>query len=283
MKPFFLPSRPVHDLDARRRPQPSRPLSAAARRVAGAAMLAALAGAGLSACVPLVVGGTAAVSTMVVTDRRSSSMQLTDQGIELRAGNRAADALQGRGHINIVSYYRKVLLTGEVPTEDDRQRVQAAVQQTENVLGVVNELAVMPNSSLSQRSHDTLVTGRVKANLLDANGVPSNSIKVVTERGTTYLMGRLTEREALLATEVARRTNGVQRVVRVIDPISPEEALHPGAGAPASQPPAPAMPGQVPVGTPVGVPVGGAPVTGGVSTQPITPSALEPVQVTPVR
>lgn len=261
---------------------PSRP-----RRLAGAVLLAALTGAGLGACVPLVVGGTAAVSTMVVTDRRSSSMQLTDQGIELRAGNRVADALHGRGHVNIVSYYRKVLLTGEVPTEDDRQRVQAAVQQTENVLGVVNELAVMPDSTLGQRSHDTLITGRVKANLLDANGVPSNSIKVVTERGTTYLMGRLTEREALLATEVTRRTSGVQRVVRVIDLISAEDALHPGGAAPVGQPPAPVMPGQTPVGTPVGTPagapVGGAPVTGGVSTQPVTPVTLEPVQVAPVR
>ena len=105
-----------------------------------------------------------------------------------------------------------------------RQRLQAAVAQTPEVASVVNELAVMPPASINSRAQDSLLTGRVKTNLLNAQGVPSNSVKVVTARGTTYLMGRLTQPEAANATEAARTTPGVQRVVRILDIISTEEA-----------------------------------------------------------
>lgn len=188
------------------------------------ALLAAAAAALITGCAAAVVGGAAAGGALVATNRRSPNTQLSDQTIELRAAGHADRILGGEGHINVVSYYRKVLLTGEVPSEDARQRIQTAVAGTPEVAAVINEMAVMPASSLSARSNDTLITGRVKANLLHAAGVPSNSIKVVTERGTTYLMGRLTQKEAELATDAARSTNGVQRVVRIIDIISDEEA-----------------------------------------------------------
>ena len=134
---------------------------------------------------------------------------------------------------------RKVLITGEVATAQDRQLAAEAVRGTPDVVGIVNELAVMPDTSIAQRSEDTVLTGKVKAKLIDANGVPANSIKVVTERGTVYLMGRLTQREEALATEVTRTVPGVQRVVRIIDNISEQAALHPADSTGTTPPPAP--------------------------------------------
>lgn len=233
----------------------------------------------LTGCAAAVVGGAAAAGGMVATDRRSSATQLADQAIELRASSAINDVLgDKRGHVSVTSYYRKVLVTGEVATQEARQRAGAAVAATPDVASVINELAVMPESSLKQRSEDTLVTGRVKAKLIDANGVPSNSIKVVTERGTVYLMGRLTEREEALATEVARTTPGVQRVVRIIDRISEQAALHPNDAS--GQTPAPA-----PVTT---VPSSGAaatPTAPAVEVHPVTqPTVIQqpPVEVRPL-
>jgi osmotically-inducible protein OsmY len=196
-------------------------------RLITAGLLLALTGGALQGCAVAVAGGAAAGGVTVATDRRSMNTQLADQAIELRATERLNNALNRRGHITLISYYRKVLLTGEVATAEDRAAAEAAVAGTPDIAGVVNELAVMPESSLGQRSTDTLITGKVKTNLLNANGVPGNSIKVVTDRSTVYLMGRLTQREADLAAEVARTVGGVARVVRVVDIISEQAALHP--------------------------------------------------------
>ena len=177
----------------------------------------------LTACVPLVIGGAAAGGSLVVTDRRTSGAQLEDEGIELRGTSRIRSNLGERGHINLTSYNRQVLLTGEVPTAQDKQLVEQIVSRVENVTTVVNELAVAGNSSLTQRSADTLVTGRIKAQLIDAPDLFSNAFKVVSERGTTYLMGRVTQREADRATNVVRGTSGVQKVVRIFEIISEDE------------------------------------------------------------
>jgi osmotically-inducible protein OsmY len=159
----------------------------------------------------------------MATDRRTSGAQVEDQGIELRAASRIRENLGDRVHVNITSYNRQVLLTGEVPNAQDRQLVEQVVARVENVRAVVNELAVLGSSTLTQRSSDTLVTGKVKAGLLDAKDLFANAFKVVTERGTTYLMGRVTQREADRATDIARRTGGVQKVVRVLEIISEDE------------------------------------------------------------
>ena len=176
----------------------------------------------LGGCAPLVVGGVA-TGVLVSADRRTSGTQLEDEGIELRAANRLRDALGDRGHINITSYSRQVLLTGEVPTDGDKVKVEQMVGQVENVRSVVNELVVAGNSTLSQRSSDTLITGRVKASLVDAQDLSIHAFKVVTERGTVYLMGRVTQREANRATQIARTVQGTQRVVRMLEIISEEE------------------------------------------------------------
>ena len=195
------------------------------KRLALALGAAALLCGALTACIPLVIGGAAAGGTLVATDRRTSGAQLDDEGIELRAGSRIRSNIGDRAHINVTSYNRQVLLTGEVPTAQDKQLAEQIVSRVENVATVFNELAVMGNATLTQRSSDTLVTGRVKSMLIDAPDLFANSFKVVTEHGTTYLMGRVTQREADRGTAVVRSTPGVQKVVRILDVISEEELV----------------------------------------------------------
>jgi len=177
----------------------------------------------LTACIPLIVGGAVVGGTLVASDRRTSGAQLEDEGIELRSNSRIRTNVGDRVHVNVSSYNRQVLLTGEVPTAQDKLLVEQIISRVENVSSVVNELAVMGSSSLTQRSSDVLVTGRVKAMLVDAKDLFANSFRVVTERGTTYLMGRVTQREADRGTAVARGTPGVQKVVRIFEIISEEE------------------------------------------------------------
>jgi osmotically-inducible protein OsmY len=194
------------------------------RFVMNAVAVALLAGS-LSACIPLVLGGAMVGGALVASDRRTSGAQLEDEGIELRSTSRIRSNVGDRVHVNVSSYNRQVLLTGEVPTAQDKLLVEQIVSQVENVSSVVNELAVMRNSTLTERSSDVLVTGRVKAFLVDAKDLFASSFRVVTERGTTYLMGRVTQREADRGTAVVRATPGVQKVVLIFEIISEEELV----------------------------------------------------------
>ena len=187
------------------------------------AIAGAVAAVSLTACVPLVIGGAMVGGTLIAIDRRTSGAQLEDEGIELRAASRVRSNVGDRVHVNVTSYNRQVLITGEVPNEQDKLRVGQIVSRVENVGTIVNELAVLGNSTLAQRSSDVLVTGRIKAALIDTKDLISSAFKVVTERGTVYLMGRVTAREADRATAIARGTSGVQKVVRVFENISEEE------------------------------------------------------------
>ena len=188
-------------------------------RSIAAALLAASA---LSACAPLIIGA-GVMGGMSVIDRRTSGAQLEDEAIELKVINRVHEAVSDRGHVNATSYNRMLLLTGEVASEADKAAVEQAVGRIENVRSVVDELGVMGVSSLSSRSNDTLITGKVKATFVDAKDIQANAFKVVTERSVVYLMGRVTEREAARASDLARRVSGVQKVVRVFDVISEAE------------------------------------------------------------
>ena len=185
--------------------------------LAGAAVVTALSG-----CAAAVLGG-AAVGAMVAVDRRTSGTQLEDEGIELRAASRLRDALGDRAHVTVTSYNRQVLLTGEVPSDQARQQAEQLVSRVENVRSVVNDLAVMEKSSLSSRSNDALITGKVKASLVDAKDLSATAFKVLTERGVVYMMGRVTEREIKRATAIASTVSGVKKVVRVLEVISEEE------------------------------------------------------------
>ena len=176
----------------------------------------------LSACAPMLVASVAG-SALVATDRRTSGTQLEDETIELRASAKVRDMFGEKVHVNVTSYNRQVLLTGEVPSERERQAVSAIVEKVENVKSVVNELSAMPNASLGSRSNDLVVTGKIKATLVDSRDLFANAFKVVTERNTVYLMGRVTQREADSATALIRNVGGVNKVVRMFEIISEEE------------------------------------------------------------
>lgn len=191
-----------------------------------AALLAlALAGGSalLTACAPLIVGGAMLGGTLMVTDRRTSGAQLEDQAIELKSVNRLRDALGDRGHINVTSYNRMVLLTGEVTDDAAKATVEQVVSKVENVKSTVNELGVMGSSSLTARSNDSILTSKVKATFVDTKDLHANAVKVVTERSVVYLMGRVTEKEGARAAELARTVSGVQKVVRVFEYITEAE------------------------------------------------------------
>ena len=175
----------------------------------------------LGACAPLVVGGSMVGGAMSVTDRRTSGAQVEDKGIEIKAMG-PINAVTA-GHVNVTSYNRTVLITGEVPTEAERLAVDKAVGKIENVRATFNELAVAGNTSLKDRSSDLIVSSKVWASYLDAKDLQSNAIKVVAERGTVYLMGRVTEREAGRAIELARAVTGVTKVVRLFEVITEAE------------------------------------------------------------
>ncbi|GAA4337737.1 hypothetical protein GCM10023144_33880 [Pigmentiphaga soli] len=176
----------------------------------------------VSACAPVVLGG-ALVGTMAATDRRTVGIQVEDQNIELKASARLSNRYGDKGHINATSYSRKVLLTGEVPTDAAKQDAEQVVLGIENVRGVVNELAVAPPSSLSTRSNDVLIEGKIKASLIDAKDLFANSFHIVVERGTVYLMGRVTDREGKRGAAIAAGVSGVNKVVKVFDYITEEE------------------------------------------------------------
>ena len=203
-------------------------------RVATAAL--ALCGA-LSGCAPLLLGGAALGGGLVVTDRRTTGIQLEDEGIEFKAAARVRE-LATLGHVNITSYNRTVLLTGEVPGDAEKAAVERALARVENVKTVVNELGVGPNSTLGSRSTDTLISAKVKATMVDAKDVQSNAYKVVVERAVVFLMGRVTEREAVRGAELASSVSNVQKVVRVFEVLTERELASPGSAAPAPAPPA---------------------------------------------
>lgn len=192
-------------------------------RVAAGVLAAVALTVGLSACAPLIVGG-AVGGALVVVDRRTSGAQLDDQGIELRANNRLKDELgDARARVAVTSYNRRVLLTGEAASEAVKTQITQIVSGVANVREVINELGVTTSPTLKERATDTLVTGRLKASLVDAKDLAASAFKVVTERGTVYLMGRVTQREADRATDLARNTPGVSRVVRVFEIITEQE------------------------------------------------------------
>jgi osmotically-inducible protein OsmY len=207
-----------------------------ARRLSRIVLGVVLAVAGLTACAPLLVGG-AVMTGMSAADRRTTGSQLEDERIESRGAARLREHLGDRVHINITSYNRQVLLTGEVPNEQDKQLAEQVVARIENVRSITNELGTLGHTTLTQRSSDSLVTGRVKANLIDAKDLSSSAYKIVTERGVVYLMGRVTPREADRGTDIARRTNGVQKVVRLFELITEEDLLEMQSQSSPSSPP----------------------------------------------
>jgi osmotically-inducible protein OsmY len=213
------------------------------RHLAGPLSLA-LAGALLAGCVPMVVGTAVVGGAIVATDRRGGGSQVDDELIQMKSGSRLEEAFpDGRVRVNVTSYNRMVLLTGQVPSDADKATVEQVIAKMDNVQSVVNELSVGPATTFGERSKDAFITTKVKASIVDSQDLFANSIKIVTHRGVVYLMGRVTEREANHAAELARGVSGVNKVVKVFEIISEAELAKmqvktaaTAASAPASSP-----------------------------------------------
>ena len=193
------------------------------RRPLAQAMLCLALGSSVAGCVPLVVGG-AVAGAVASTDRRTLGAQTEDKAIAIKADLRLPKLTGKDVHINVNSFNRQVLLTGEVKDEAMKAAVEREVKAIDNVASVVNELQVAGPASYTSRSNDALITTKVKASLVDMKTISATSFKVVTERGVVYMMGRVTEREGRVAADVARNVSGVAKVVKVFEYISEEEA-----------------------------------------------------------
>lgn len=185
----------------------------------------------LQGCFPVVVAG-AGGAVISAVDRRTSGTQVEDEGIELRGGNRISERFGDKVHINLASFNRAVLITGEVPDQAAKAEVERIVRAVPNVRSVANEVQIAGLASLGSRTNDSFITSKVKARFVDANKFHPVHVKVVTEATVVYLLGLVTEREAEDAVEIARTTGGVRKVVKLFDYCKPgEEACRPPASA----------------------------------------------------
>ncbi len=178
----------------------------------------------LSACAVVAVGGVAA-GAAVMADRRTPAVQAIDKGIELEAENALAKRFGDNAHINVTSFNQKVLLTGEVKDADIKGEAGAYVKAMKNARSVFNELVIGPNSSYTARANDSYLESKIKTQMVFTDKLPSNSMAIVAEGSSVYLMGILTQSEADLAKKIASNTNGVKDVYVYFDIISEEEKV----------------------------------------------------------
>lgn len=222
--------------------------------------LALMASTVLPACAPLLVGAIVAGTAVVVTDRRSTGAQLDDKTMQVRIANELSNTLRGNDiHISVNSFERRILLTGEVPSEAVRAQAGSIASRSKDVRLVNNELVVAAPSTFGERTDDNALGTRVRAAFVNTREIAFNSVDIVTERRVIYLMGSVTQKEADVASSVASRVSGVQQVVKLFDIASAAEVNQRrvgGSGAPAGEPrppgaaaapivstPAPATPG----------------------------------------
>jgi osmotically-inducible protein OsmY len=185
-------------------------------------LLCAAMGASLSGCIALVAGG-AVTGTLAATDRRTLGALTEDRAIEVKGAIKANNVVGDAGHININSYNRRALLTGEVRDEAMKQAVEREIRGIDGVINVINELEIAGPSTYTSRTNDALLTTKVKASLVDMKEISANSYQVVTERGVVYLMGRVTQREGTIGADVTRGVSGVAKVVKLFEYISEDE------------------------------------------------------------
>jgi osmotically-inducible protein OsmY len=176
----------------------------------------------VSGCIEMALA-TAAVGTMAASDRRTLGAQTEDKTIVVKGESRVSRVVGDTGHINVNSFNRKVLLTGEVRDEATKAAAERELAGVEGVQSIINELVIGMPSSLAARSSDSYITAKVKASFIDAKDLFGNAVKVVTERSVVYLMGRVTQREGDRAGEIARSVSGVAKVVKVFEYISEDE------------------------------------------------------------
>lgn len=200
------------------------------------ALIAAIAAVpALQGCIPVAAVGVGAVVSSA-NDRRTSGTQIEDEGFELRASNRITERFGDKVHISITSFNRAVLLTGEVPNPAIKAEIEKIVTSIPNVRGITNDIAVAGGSALSARANDAYLTSKVKARFVDGSTFNPFHVKVVTENGTVYLIGIVTEAEAQAATDIARTTGGVRKVVRLFEYCkSTDEVCRPPEAAKSDQ------------------------------------------------
>lgn len=174
----------------------------------------------LSGCAVLVAAGVVSgvgAGAAVSQDRRTSGMFVEDEGIEFKGGRRISEKMGRDVNVNVTSFNRNVLLTGEAPTDGLKKEIGKLVTGVENVRKVTNEIAVSEVSSFGSRSNDALLTSKVKARFLDGGEFQVNHVKVVTENAVVYLLGLVKAKEADSAVDIARSTSGVRKVVKVFE------------------------------------------------------------------
>lgn len=176
----------------------------------------------LTGCIELMVGG-AVMGGVAAADRRTLGAQTDDKTITVKGEAKLPGLVGDAGHVNVNSFNRNVLLTGEVRDEAMRQSVEREIRAIPGVEGVTNEMVIAGPASYTSRSNDALITTKVKASLVDMKTISAASFKVVTENGTVFLMGRVTQREGTVAADVARSVSGVQKVVKLFDYITEAE------------------------------------------------------------
>lgn len=184
-------------------------------------LCAALAGS-LSGCFAVVAGG-AVGGTLAAADRRTFGAQTEDKAIEVKSEVNLPKIVGSAGHVNVNAFNRRALITGEVRDEAMKDAVEREVRGIQGVISVSNELEIAGPASFTSRSNDALITTKVKASLVDTKDISANSFKITTERGTVFLMGRVTAREGQIAADVARGVNGVNKVVKLFEYITEEE------------------------------------------------------------
>lgn len=177
----------------------------------------------LTACLPIIAGGAAAGGAMAA-DRRTSGIFVEDENIELKAVKKMETNLGEYAHVNVTSFNRNVLLTGEVPDNAAKVKAESLLKEISNIRNITNEIVVSPKSGIGSRSNDSFITSKVKGQFLTENKFPANYVKVVTENGVVYLMGLVTTAEADAAVEIARNTEGVTGVVKVFEFIEASPA-----------------------------------------------------------
>ena len=185
----------------------------------------------LPGCIEMAAVG-AGAAALGYEDRRTTGTMVEDEGIELRATNRVSERFGDRVHINITSFNRSVLITGEVPNANTKSEIEKIVQGVPSVRSITNELQVAGGTSLSSRATDSTITGKVKARFVDSGKFSALHVKVITEAGVVYLLGIVTEGEANEAVEIARTTGGVKKVVKVFEYCKPTDAICARGGQP---------------------------------------------------
>ena len=163
-----------------------------------------------------VVSGVGA-GVAVSQDRRTGGTFVEDEGIEMRGGQRISEKFGGNVHVNVTSFNRNVLLTGEVPSESIKKDIGGLVMGVENVRNITNEIAVAGISPFMSRSNDALITSKIKGRFMDAGKFQINHVKVVTENSVVYLLGLVKQHEAQSSVEIASSTSGVKKVVKVFE------------------------------------------------------------------